>query len=998
MVTKTTQIIGMLTLVIMLTGAIYISFNQEVKIRVDNDQTTFYVYSEVMHRWLISAVEGDSLLNGTRTVLRDAQNVKTTVTVNEPNVSLVRETPYQKGPKIVDFYGFSGDIFSKEDFPIYRTVEIYNGTGLIYQYELRNLNYSGPTQEVNGTTLLFGYSMKVELDPSYYWAKVYESGILKVRYRIKSDYVILHIRLFDPYTSSVSAITGALENISVRNATTGRYCTFLKLNTSSYTNRPYSVKLGIVGNQNTTSGAGDANITIRRVIGNWVGGNTTKEYASYLTSLSTSGEINRTFSKSAMYTEQNISITEIVQSCWDNSETNCTIRIEGQGCGCNTTDSDGSTVLFLGTTTCNLSRFGFVGTENSTKYWRFYSDFDTSIDLYINGSKANKSVELGQAMNLSANSTGNIVCISITGIGVVNCSADVASYLWTPTPNEWKFSDQTTSKNFTAYTNFNITMLKPLDFINGSLGLWGWNTSSHYPGNVSFWYNNSLWIWLPDNLTFNQYFTNHLTNGLESQNITASPTTSNVSYVTISTPINYTTVKFNVSSYQNVTIQDAEIAGSGYCEIVQDYGIGNCANGFDENMSTYSMVDLNYYNYPSASKGYDYENFLVDVTAPVDIWYYGYFYIDAVANFGVNMYSTVNVTAYNYTDGTWHEIGTVYWKCMVPGVGCVDNAREIHALIDDAYFNDYVVNDILRLRIHLAPAGFPSLPTYDTTYHHLLYMDSKINFTAYPDAYIDATDDSDWDYNTTSLVAPVTVTINASEVNSYACGANVTCQYPIEIATTAGGLFNISAINFTASTDDIMLNKTLLSNTITASTPATGKSNVTFSVNMSNGTLQVWDVNFSYYGHQNYTVTANITGATDSRLVSVYWSNLSRKLPYTWTTYILWYPDTNSSKNVTPWGQSSTVPLYNITTFGYWNNMSIRVYNTSAIDPCLNISFSNSSSFTNPVKLNGSAQNIITNKGWNENIGIFVKEDLDNCAYPFSTGNWSLQGWCAACG
>ena len=70
MVTKTTYFIGFLTIVLLLSGVVYISLNNQVRIRIDNDKAVFYNKNldengNPVGRWLISGLQEDRLFKGT---------------------------------------------------------------------------------------------------------------------------------------------------------------------------------------------------------------------------------------------------------------------------------------------------------------------------------------------------------------------------------------------------------------------------------------------------------------------------------------------------------------------------------------------------------------------------------------------------------------------------------------------------------------------------------------------------------------------------------------------------------------------------------------------------------------------------------------------------------------------------------------------------------------------------------------------------------------------
>ena len=192
-------IVGLLVITILASSAVYITLSgQGIKMRVDNDQTTFYVLNE-NSRWIVSGREYNKLFDGTSQMNRDTSGVYVNTTISGMDVWINRYTPYIRGPVIIDTYHYKGDIADKTLFPISHKIEVINGSGFFYRYEVRDLDYSGDTYKLNGeTVLLFGNNMKVELNPNYRWAWVYKIGIVRAQYDINSDYEIFYARLFDP--------------------------------------------------------------------------------------------------------------------------------------------------------------------------------------------------------------------------------------------------------------------------------------------------------------------------------------------------------------------------------------------------------------------------------------------------------------------------------------------------------------------------------------------------------------------------------------------------------------------------------------------------------------------------------------------------------------------------------------------------------------------------------------------------------------------------------
>ena len=193
-------IIGVLILLVS-TSIIYISMQDKVKIRVDNDKTTFYVKED--GKWLTSGVEYVSIYNGSTKLIREASNINVTQITNENDVRIIRTTPFKSGARIVDTYYFRGDVESIELFPIKHTVEVFNAKNKYLRYEVKNLFYSGKSYSLSGETeLSFGRNMKLTLNSGYKWAKVVALALgganVRAQYQIKSDYEMFEFRLFDP--------------------------------------------------------------------------------------------------------------------------------------------------------------------------------------------------------------------------------------------------------------------------------------------------------------------------------------------------------------------------------------------------------------------------------------------------------------------------------------------------------------------------------------------------------------------------------------------------------------------------------------------------------------------------------------------------------------------------------------------------------------------------------------------------------------------------------
>lgn len=215
--TKQKIIVGVLLLTLLLaSGIVYVSMGDTVRIRVDEDKTTFYVKlldndGNPKGRWLVSGREYNKFFNGTRLIYRHAKDVNVTIDINNKTnkVKITRITPYYNDADIVDTYLFDGSIDDVNLFPISHTVEIFNGNkcgknGCIYQWEVRDLDYDGITR-IATSPESFGKRMKASWMDGAYYQKIFQqlfSDKLIVKYRVKSDYMKIDLRFFDPVNES----------------------------------------------------------------------------------------------------------------------------------------------------------------------------------------------------------------------------------------------------------------------------------------------------------------------------------------------------------------------------------------------------------------------------------------------------------------------------------------------------------------------------------------------------------------------------------------------------------------------------------------------------------------------------------------------------------------------------------------------------------------------------------------------------------------------------
>lgn len=195
---KTKVTVGLILMTLLSTGIIYLQYDN-VKIRVDNDKTTFYVPSETSGRFVVAGRERHQLFDGSSLMYRDAKNIKIEHSIEGNTAIIKRITPYIRGPTVIDEYRFDGDIDDVKLFPIYHKITVLNAEGKFFRYEASDLVYDGDREKISGTRKDFGRDMSIEWqEADLRWAWMYMNGKLKLQFNIPSDEEVYYIRMFDP--------------------------------------------------------------------------------------------------------------------------------------------------------------------------------------------------------------------------------------------------------------------------------------------------------------------------------------------------------------------------------------------------------------------------------------------------------------------------------------------------------------------------------------------------------------------------------------------------------------------------------------------------------------------------------------------------------------------------------------------------------------------------------------------------------------------------------
>jgi len=231
--------LGIIVLLILVgSGIVYVTFGNDLKIRIDNDKSTFYVLEN--GRWVVSGREYNKLMDGSSNMNRRTSEIEVLTNIDEiqNTTTITRRTPYIRGPVVVDTWYFDGKLTDKEQFPTEHIIEVYNGTGYYYKYEVRDLVYDGDTFKLDGkqTEMSFGRNMKVTWWEGYRLGWVYKQGSMYIKSeKLASDYEKFNVRLFDPTSCNSTACSFTWDSLTAE----GWYQHNTNLDTGDFSNADF---------------------------------------------------------------------------------------------------------------------------------------------------------------------------------------------------------------------------------------------------------------------------------------------------------------------------------------------------------------------------------------------------------------------------------------------------------------------------------------------------------------------------------------------------------------------------------------------------------------------------------------------------------------------------------------------------------------------------------------------------------------------------------------
>lgn len=210
-------IIGSLLLTLLAGSILFVTLSgSNVQIKFDKYQTTFFV--KEADKWVSSGVETDILYDASgKTIKPSGSTIKwflkqdgIYIPINNSPSSLpaseilVERTISYKNSNVTikDSYYFDGRLTDVTQFPVKKEVTIAGLEKGFYTYQVKNLEYSGPTKTfTEQTSFDFGKNMKIIVDPNYLNGKIVSNkkATFTVKYPV-NGLTTYSVRLFDPPT------------------------------------------------------------------------------------------------------------------------------------------------------------------------------------------------------------------------------------------------------------------------------------------------------------------------------------------------------------------------------------------------------------------------------------------------------------------------------------------------------------------------------------------------------------------------------------------------------------------------------------------------------------------------------------------------------------------------------------------------------------------------------------------------------------------------------
>lgn len=256
----------------------------------------------------------------------------------------------------------------------------------------------------------------------------------------------------------------------------------------------------------------------------------------------------------------------------------------------------------------------------------------------------------------------------------------------------------------------------------------------------------------------------------------------------------------------------------------------------------------------------------------------------------------------------------------------------------------------------------------------------------------------DWSYSGGFTTTATTSDMSTKLTNFLAtCTEDSTgfCTVPVYMYSD-GGQMNISSIevNYTYDPNPVTLDTDLIAAQLRGQ--ADGFYNLSVTVTSSQqGILQIGSLRYAYAGGNDSVIFRAHNGdytKNATQNVTFYYSKWNMSYPPA-VDYLEFIPKTPTSKNITPYGQATSYPVFNITNAGYGGlaggfDLSMRINES---DSCVNITVHDNSSKVTGQLLNTSWQTILDNVTSSQGIWMWADFGCNSTSWRLWEPDMSLR-------
>jgi hypothetical protein len=274
--------------------------------------------------------------------------------------------------------------------------------------------------------------------------------------------------------------------------------------------------------------------------------------------------------------------------------------------------------------------------------------------------------------------------------------------------------------------------------------------------------------------------------------------------------------------------------------------------------------------------------------------------------------------------------------------------------------------------------------------------------TGYPqNVTVDVGGDGIIDFNASflnSTNSPLTFTVNGSVILPFLLNqTGLAGTVPVVFYSGTSGAINYSNLNAWSNVSRIRINTSRLN--------AYMAGNRSFNITVYGfaGTVSINNLAVSYAEDANYSITAWTPANSSNASLATYYSSFTKRTPNNFTDVPIFIPSSNSSNWVSPFGQTNSKPMWNLTFTNRQRNADLWM-TANITQPCVNytVGTSSNTSLAYMNVSNSTVWKVCSNVQVNSsnNCNVWVWANLKNCNATYLVHNpirFELRSVCVGC-